>query len=73
MEKPREKEGSNEFEYTIEDGLLLKERIRLSFQNLGSSQSVNKGIFCIYTISALEMPPLALFDLPGDVLENLKS
>jgi len=34
MEKWGEKEDSNGLECMIEDGLLLEERVRLSFQNL---------------------------------------
>jgi hypothetical protein len=71
----QEKEDANELGCTIADDLLSEEQAKLFFQNLGIklvSYGTTSYIF-IHTIGAFKMPFLALFYLPGNILENLRS
>ena len=69
----REKEDISGLGCTIVDDLLSKERVKLFCQNLEGDQLVmGRGSFFIYTIGALELPSLALPDLPSNILEDLR-
>ena len=69
----REKEDISGLGCMIVDDLLSKERVKLFCQNLEGDQLVmGRGSFFIYTIGALELPSLALPDLPSNILEDLR-